>query len=251
MANNLDHFIFNSDYPIDQIVFYKAIDSAVTADSTWSTSIKHGLPFKPLIVGVWSTTSDFSVTIPIDETGFSMKSKSYSDRIELSLDVDTSITSGHIWIRVYGLEPANGTGGAAKTNVSSNNFLLDTDKDYSQLLFNGAFTSDISSEGIEKVYYTYKKYDSVVDTASNVVVYHNLGFLPQVIMWAEDLTASEPYIYRSWSANFDYSSGIVVYEYPTAQIFNDRIIFNFGNYPSYINPPLKFYVRAYADGQSQ
>ena len=55
---NLKNFQFNSEYPIDKIVLL----AEMYAPDINAVSTPHNLSDIPLIVGIWSTSSDFPST---------------------------------------------------------------------------------------------------------------------------------------------------------------------------------------------
>ena len=191
MGVNLSHFIFNSDYPMDKVVFYKQLEETIPANSTKTVTITHNLLFTPLPLAVWATNSDFSDASSLDavsqyfSSGKVALETAKADATNITLSFNSSLSSSKkIYIRVYGLLPENATQEAAPTSRQASKLIFDTDKVYAPLIFNGVITSAFNSNLVANVNVT-NGYKELITQANRVVVEHNLGTLPYMLSWLE------------------------------------------------------------------
>ena len=165
------NFLLNSDYPLDKAILLKS-DLITSFGSFYSFS--HGLSFTPLIVVVWSMTSDFTTSYgigggPLSATPFiafdPLCQAAWATSSEVFVQFSNFIGSP-VYIRIYGIEPTTSSADLSFTSISADNFTLNTDYNYTKLLDSGV--TDWSST-----------------PSSTVVVAHNLGYYPQVEVWYE------------------------------------------------------------------
>lgn len=187
MAQNLAHFIFNSDYPMDKVVFYKQQQISLPASSPTKTfTIPHNLLFTPLPIAIWSTDEDFSSVYSIDPLVMSprlsaLKADGTNITATFTPDSSTAYTG---YLRVYGLLPSTATQEAAPTARQASKLIFDTDKIYSPLIFSGVITTDFNSNNVAKINVT-NGYKELVTQASRIEVEHNLGYNPYMLYWRE------------------------------------------------------------------
>ena len=132
------HFIFNSDYPFDMIVYYKYVEYV---HGTTPTEFEHYLGFAPLLFGSWSTKQNFSTAYELINEAFGEnKIQAYvqSDENKVYLNVSGVKNYKKLYFKIYGFAPTSWTGDCAKTSQSSSELLLNTDKAYAPLLAAGA-----------------------------------------------------------------------------------------------------------------
>lgn len=157
-------FLLNTDYEMDRIIFAK------TGDFTGSIDIQHGLGFAPLPFGVWSTDSNFTTvnTIGVYDSG---SEPGYVPRLGVWCDAKDSTIhleatgngkdSTKIYYRLFAFEPIDDLHDISATSNLANKFILNTDYNYRKLKAAGTFTQ------------------------SNQEYAHNLGYLPQVMVWSD------------------------------------------------------------------
>lgn len=191
MANPSD-FLFNSDYQVDQVVYLKSLHFTMGAGSYGTgATVTHGLPFRPLPMGSWSTSSDFSSTVY--EIGTEMRD-SYGS-VQVAVDVlanETSIqaigtnntdSSVTVYLNIFCLAPPDWSGGEIETTASdSNTFILSTDYNYCKLVK-----------------------EDYIDVPQNttVSVPHGMSTVPQALVWYVNTGG---YVYQIPGSSLDGSS---------------------------------------------
>lgn len=188
MATNLDRFIFNSDYPMDKVVFYKQQKINLPAGSSdINFTIKHNLQFTPLPIAIWSTDEGFNAVYSIDAMVMLPRMtnvKANSTNIVVTIKPDTS-TAYTGYLRVYGLIPETAIQEVASTARQSSSLIFDTDKIYCPLIFSGAITTDLNSTHVATVNVTHG-YQHLTTQANRVEIEHNLGSYPFIEYWREN-----------------------------------------------------------------
>lgn len=172
-------FLLNTDYELDKIILVK------TGSFTNEIELNNDLNFTPLVFGVWSTDSDFTSATPLgnlDSSGeygytppLSVQVIALSDNIRLTA-VGENHESTTIYYRVYAMAPPEANSNTPTTSKLANSFMINSDYNYRKLKAAGTFTQQGQSYN------------------------HNLGYLPQVMAWAQ--YADLPSLPR-------YSNGIV------------------------------------------
>lgn len=161
------NFNLNTNYPLDKVIIFK--EQTVSAGSLGSgthVSITHGLGFTPLIFGVWSYTSDFTASLSI-ASGRKDTSEGYLWVYSNSTTIELyNYTTSTVYVRLYGFEPSTSATTIAKTNTSSGGLLFNSDWNYAKLYL----AARVQGNG---------------DLTSGTSVYHNLGFVPQVMAWVQ------------------------------------------------------------------
>lgn len=159
----LDDFIVNSDYPMDIVVF----SAEGTVPANGSTSISHNLGFAPLPFGVWSGDNGTSwqpITAYNISGGTLVEMKATSSAIIISTSLATSV----VQFRIFCLQPASVTAETTPPNVVFSNYVLNSDFNYSKLVASTVW--------------------EVSEASQRVLVQHNLGYIPEVMVWAETPT---------------------------------------------------------------
>ena len=192
MVTNLDHFIFNSDYPIDKVVFYKQEAITIPAKSggvngTLTVTIPHHLEFTPLPLAVWATKADFSDTATMEPLPYNIGMKMVqADDTNITVEFESSKGSAtSAYLRVYALLPLTSIYEVPPTSKQSSALIFDTDKVYSPLIFSGIFTPDFDTTNVGRVNVSFG-YKELITTASRVEIEHNLGNYPFLTYWYED-----------------------------------------------------------------
>lgn len=132
-------------------------------------NIAHGLPFKPLLDGTWSTDPTFALSYdmgggPISTVAgalFNIQADVSSDGTNAIITVGKATAgTSTIHYRIFGFEPSTDNLAAPYTSDAADSYILNTDYNYTKL------------------------YDASAVTTSTVIS-HGLGYRPQVSMWEE------------------------------------------------------------------
>lgn len=162
MAVDPRDFLLNTDYEMDKIVFFAEGEVANFSND----SPTHDLGFAPLVFGVFSYNSDFSDsrTMPYTEvtTTQSISVDVYSSDTGVTIWYqDQNNTHPKIYYRLYGFEPSNSTAKVPPTSGHAKKFVLNTDYNYCKLFKKG-----------------------IINGTGSVT--HNLGYIPQVLVWEQN-----------------------------------------------------------------
>ena len=157
-------FLLNTDYEMDKIILFK---SGTINAGQYDVRIQHGLSFAPLIFGVFAYTDDFSGPRPMPyqyiTPELTIDVGLYSDPTNLYLSYhNSSGTPATIYYRIYAFEPSDSRSSITPTSGFAKDFILNTDYNYCKL-----------------------KEKGVVDASTSTTIQHNLGYLPQVLVWNE------------------------------------------------------------------
>lgn len=183
------NFLFSSDYPMPVLVWQFEDYYTVDAYATRTVTIAHKLPFKPLLVGIWSTRASFEPSQdigtqiwlpyfnPVD--GISISAYISADATNVTIDMQNfDSTQTKYNFRLWAYAPPDYTG--EYPNIYDNtNFQLSTDFNYPKIVQQG------------KVQLSYK---------ASATIDHGLGYIPQCKVWQEKDGKIGP-VYALW----DYS----------------------------------------------
>lgn len=221
-AMHANKYLLNTDFQMDQVIL------------TWTgyhefgtdTIFAHGLSFTPLIKVVWSLTEDFATTYGVGDGPVStspsapfspMLSLAYADATNVYCAFGMPGAVAGAYIRVYGFAPADVSADSLPTANAADNFILNTDYNYSKLFLSGK-TAASSTPG------------------SGETITHNLGYIPQVEVWY--VKGSNIYA-PSYVASLDGSPLYESYEATTASLIVRR--------DPYLSGSEYFYYRIYMD----
>lgn len=160
MAQDPRNFLYSTDYPMP-LFTCKFIGSAVLSSGFGNTKFKHNLPYIPLLVGQWDTSTNFNTSHDITSTTFQSDVASvtvYADStyIYLNYYAPSSVT---IYYRLWGFTPTDYTGNVTPISDDSK-FIFDTDYQYMKLAKTGKVLANQST-----------------------TITHNLGFVPLARVW--------------------------------------------------------------------
>lgn len=254
----LSSFIANSDYPFDMITYYKEYSVTMNDQTTQTITFAHNLPYKPLLFGVFSETPDFADSYALNNAPLSSISVS-SDSTNVRLYRTDSFRfwkNRKIYFRIYGFAPVTWTGDCAPTARTSSNLLLDTDKQYCQLVCAGAVhPALIGTDEPTATYYLDKGYTEITANKMTLnLVYDDVDDLTAMI-WFENLTTG--YVMTSESPERRTNGG-VTFSYPMLEYFKEQ---HLAQYPNYLmmttgmrhsssDPDYITHFRIYANGKS-
>jgi len=187
------NFLLDSDYPLDKSIYLFSGSFVMPGATLDATPITHNLPFTPLVGGSWSLTSDFSVqyeygsgTFPSENAGAAPFNQilTISNDLFGALDAgangtdirigweNNSASSVTAYYRLYAFEPANVNLDTSTTASSGDNFVMNTDYNYTKL---------------------YNSFEQSVSGTGTVVLNHGLGYIPQADYWTRNATRVAPY----------------------------------------------------------
>ena len=183
------HFIFNSDYPFDMIVYYKYLKFT---KGTTPESFEHGLGFAPLLFGMWDESENFDQAWPFTNNNSlaSLVRWIESDDKKIYIHFDGIDNGKTCYLKIYGFAPVTWTGNCKPTAQSGSSLLLNTDLPYSPLLAAGAIqprrmdNPDTPSEqtGISEDIGK-NGHIEVIGRASDVSLYYYDPIQPMVMLW--------------------------------------------------------------------
>lgn len=167
---NPNDFLLNTDYEMDKVIFVKE----GKMDSPDTVRIHNDLPFRPLLFGLCSFNSDFSIPKPSpyrqdpefigSPTPFIRYNISFNIYVEGDDIVITyqnrNNSTTPIYYRIYGFEPSDRNEKLAPTKNNTKQFTINTDRNYRKL---------------------YKK--GHIDIGQSTTIKHELGYIPQVMLW--------------------------------------------------------------------
>jgi hypothetical protein len=171
MAQDARNFQYSSDYQTPAFV-YELEGSLVVGNYGYETQqIPHNLPFMPLIVGQWSLNPNFEPSFDIAITsGYIAGNSAYVAFESNSTDILVTMVNNEdrqvtLYYRIFGFAPDDYYGADVPNIEDSTNFKFNSDYVYPKLFMTGSGVTDANRE---------------------VIVYHNLGYVPQVKVWQYD-----------------------------------------------------------------
>lgn len=218
----ISDFLVNTDYPLDKVVYMNSGSFSSASGSSTAIEVPHGLSYRPLLIGTWSLTPDFSVSYEQGSSGFVSLSvpqltiQSTPNTIRLVPFNNTGSTITYYW-RVFGFMPSDVNINTGFTASIADVFTFSSDYNYSKLLTQGTLSW---SMGIQ-------------------IVTHGLGYRPQIEVWYEQPMNSN-YLTK-WYLGFD--STFTAFD--SIEVTNQEVIFRFGDVGGV--PGIKYYYRIYAD----
>lgn len=165
-------FLSTSDFPNDKIIYKAEGSFTIPATGFIDKVIAHGLPFAPLPLGTWSTTSDFSISYdfgsgPLGGNPFAINNSVSANSTDVTISTTNNTGSPVVfYYRIYGFEPSDKNLDAPFTANSADTFSFNTDFNYSKLYINEIRSQPAGVIGVQ-----------------NIV--HNLGYRPQTLCWQE------------------------------------------------------------------
>lgn len=163
-------FISTTDYPMPFLVYSAVFDFNCPAQMlTGNYVIAHGLPFRPLLIGQWSTSPNFqpSYDLAFNFLGFSgnlptVTIEGYADDTNVHiLNGNYTSTDQHIYCRLSAFAPPDYTGQVTAVDDTSP-FRFNSDYNYMKIYMSGITTLE-------------------ADTTQEVN--HGLGYMPQCRIW--------------------------------------------------------------------
>lgn len=175
----------HSDFPLDKVVYLHTRTVAVGAFSFNDQIFPHNLPFTPLVLAQWSFSSTFDTAYDANSgPRFSgggtllFQSTIQSDATNITIfNTNNQGSPVTVYWRIYGLMPSTVSESAPFTASTADDYIIDTDQNYSKLFLSGVTASSGTA-------------------GSSVTVEHGLGYRPQVLVWSEDAN------YVTWTGSY-------------------------------------------------
>jgi hypothetical protein len=171
---NPRNFLMNSDYPMDKTILMLQGSVSLPANGN-EVAIPHGLPFTPLILGSWSTSSSFSPAYQFGLILYAPMSLpqvyAYSDGTNIRLSSADGVART-VYYRIYGFAPSDYAGDVPIPSITTG-FRMNSDYNYMKLFAEGVMTL-------------------AVGAGQNVN--HNLGYKPSVLVWNKNNNGVFPLI---------------------------------------------------------
>lgn len=220
---NAKKMLICSSYPLDKVI-YMTSGSATTSSYSVTVTITHGLGFIPLPYIQWSLNSNFAVcyeslerTSDLYPPSFPYYSHLYATSTTVKFDfskVDFTGSQVTIYYRLICFAPYGNTSDVTKISNLADNFVLNTDYNYTKLYTSGAITT----------------------TSEPQSVAHSLGYVPQVMCWLEASSTITPLPYSIIYAHA--SAGLAANGYGRLNITTSNLVFNKAG---------KYHYRVYLD----
>jgi hypothetical protein len=166
------NFLLNTDYPLDKVVYMTSGSFSAAGGGGLGTvhQFNHGLSYTPLIVGTWSTNSDFSTSREGGYFAFegtdpnTIYTQFFANSTKITVSTfNPPAPAVTIYYRIYAFMPSNVNVDSSFTTASADTFALNTDYNYTKLFSSGIATA-----------------------AATTTITHDLGFRPQVMAWIKD-----------------------------------------------------------------
>ena len=190
------NFRLNTDYDTDKIIYLETATAVVDINGAASVVLgsggevtyngfgdaffDHGLPYRPLLLYTWSTTSDFSVSNTHESRFESLLTSVYTrDDTAVTLTgikLDGGVST--VYFRIYGLQRPGATGDLSPPDETlyANPFRYNTDLNYMKL-----FTEGVTA---------------TLAPGSSETITHNLGYRPRVVTWTRNPSTGYEYYHN-------------------------------------------------------
>lgn len=204
------NLLLTTDKPLDKVVYLRTEAVAIPAYDYKDVTIAHGLGFLPLVNAQWSTSSDFSTSYNIGGGPNTGASRSYNTAISANATnvylntTNNTASAVTLYFRIYGLIPSDVNDDVTATAASADNFILNTDYNYTKLLEAGKVVGPASGGTFE-------------------YVTHSLGYRPQVSIWMTRAGFTSPFIINQ------ITPGVPGFDQVLVAVTTTQIIFSFAD----------------------
>lgn len=176
MAQDPRHFLISTDYPMPVIVYQGSSNTSVPSYEIKTVTIKHNLGFVPLLMGQWSTNSNFQPSQDLaNEIDWQYMYDGSNDMVSCFFDSDStniyvdaqnmSSSSKTFYWRIFAYAPPDYTGETPNV-TDTTHFIFNSEFNYPKIAFQGV-TGNVSY-------------------GSETTISHNLGYVPQVRIWQQE-----------------------------------------------------------------
>lgn len=212
---------FNSDLPMDKVIWLYMGETTTDSWGSWNVTIPHKLAAIPFVKGIWSS-NDWATTWltgsrRLDGDYYTDFSDVASDGTNVYFGGYTNSANAKVKYKLWGVWNENetySTPAEFTKNLSTNQYIINSDYNYPQLVMEG-----------------------YLDKGNSIT--HSLGFIPYCDVWSYEIVGNNnQYGYRQWNNDTFgdlYGTGQVV------QITNNSLTLN-----SNQTAPSKIYYRIYA-----
>lgn len=183
------NFLYSSDYQMPALVWESSGSiTDIGAYSLKSVAIKHGLPFIPLLIGVWSGNSDFNPSYDIANY---LGSATLNGNLQLNQcaasgtyvtveGYNATSSPQTLYYRLMAFAPPDYEGETPNI-YDTTNFMFSTDYSYPKIVKAGVVTL-------------------AADSSTNIQ--HGLGYIPQAKCWGVNSDGRITPLYRIQSPNW-------------------------------------------------
>ena len=234
---DLRRFTFNSDYPVEQVVFFAQAE--VTTKKYGSSNfgsatvkVSHNLPFIPLPYVIVSQYEDFSdarsisTAIPSDDKAnyYDVGDVfAYADHMQCTITSQNPLVR-KVYVRFYGLRPPGEIGEVAPTSMQSGTFMLNTGFTYAPLVadIKKDYSKPVDPDAPRPTIVDVSKgYEETIVPPGDLKILHGLGAPAWVTFWAQMQDDDGKQIIKPIAPS-SYIGYLAYYEY-TTQTFNDYV----------------------------
>lgn len=187
-------FLTNSDYKAPYMVYYREFSFVVDDGYLPEQLVPHGLPFTPMIIGVWWTSLDtnkvynIAMDLPEYSTGMPLlQGKVSADGTNLLFDLynNTETASVTFYFKISAYCPIEYTGEVQMIQPPIGDFIINTDTDNNLKIFKEGFVNQVAP----------------------VIINHGLGYVPQCKVWSDNGASPNPGQFYMKGAVADYMEG--------------------------------------------
>lgn len=246
----LSSFIANSDYPFDMITYYKEYSVTMNGQNSQTITFAHNLPYKPLLFGAFSTTSDFASSYTLNNAPLSSISvgADATNVIIKRTDYFGLWANKKIYFRIYGFAPISWTGDCAPTARTSSNLLLDTDKQYCPLVCAGAVHPALAgTDEPTATYYLDKGYTEITANKMTLNLYYDDVNDLTAMIWLENVNTGVVQLADSPERR---TNGGTTFAFPMLQYWPAYLQMDTGMRYLPSEPDYITHFRIYANGKS-
>ena len=216
----IDGFQLTSDYPVDMVAGMFTLSASPASYDYIDLSVPHGLPFTPLVIGLWSTSPTGIPSYPYGggpafSYGNYYDVAAYADSSNIITANQNNTGSGvTIYHSILAFAPSSYVGNVVSTEGAGNSFIFDSDDTFGKLVADGEITLAQNATG---------------------TITHNLGFTPHAYVWIQNTSGSV--VGQLVRGGVDSSAPYTYLTTSNLVIVNNNIN----------TAPYKFYYRIYAD----
>lgn len=181
------NFKFSSDYTLPTYAKMVTCQVTTTPNQTTSVSVNTGLGFTPLVMGMWSTDSNFTKSFDITVDGFVEDISSVSVTA-IGGTIKCDVSSGFaktVYFKIYCMIPP-GEEDFAPPVFDTSNFMFNSEDDYLQVYKSG--------------FVKWKDYPTGV---YSVEVPYVLDYIPKFRVWASETIDGEKAIWPVHSSIYE------------------------------------------------
>ena len=178
-------FLFSSDCEMPALVWeYSGSITNIDSYSTKSVTIRHNLPFIPLLIGIWSTNPNFTPCLDISNyigsgIGNDMQLNACgADATNVFVEgFNEASSSKNLYFKLLAFAPPDYTEETPNL-LDSTNFMFNSDYNYPKIVKSGAIS---------------------ISASNSEAISHGLGYTPQSKVWGPDSSGRITPLYRMFA----------------------------------------------------